>query len=99
MVADEQLRVQSKELLFDCGTVALFMNATEFWRQESAQTMNSTKQYRETHTHTLDPCLLNTVSRSVSCGCNKTEAGMPQAVYDCPVRRSVKPSAGNICKA
>lgn len=51
MVADEQLHVQSKELLFDCGTVALFMNATEFWRQESAQTMNSTEQYRDTHTH------------------------------------------------
>lgn len=32
VVADEQLHVQSKELLFDCGTVALFMNATEFWR-------------------------------------------------------------------
>eukprot|EP00435_Cladocopium_sp_Y103_P063345 s205_g24.t4 len=32
VVADEQLRTESRELLFDCGTVALFMNATEFWR-------------------------------------------------------------------
>ena len=38
VVADEQLRVESRELLFDCGTVALFMKATEFWRQESAHT-------------------------------------------------------------
>eukprot|EP00438_Fugacium_kawagutii_P028976 Skav210537 [mRNA] locus=scaffold3045:380209:380514:- [translate_table: standard] len=32
LVADEQLRDQSRELLFDCGTVALFMTQAEFWR-------------------------------------------------------------------
>ena len=34
VVADEQLRAESKELLFDCGTVALLMSQGEFWRQE-----------------------------------------------------------------
>eukprot|EP00434_Breviolum_minutum_P002820 symbB.v1.2.002478.t2/scaffold99.1/size346285/34 len=32
VVADEQLRAESKELLFDCGTVALLMSQGEFWR-------------------------------------------------------------------
>ena len=33
VVADEKLRGESRELLFDCGTVALFMSEAEFFRQ------------------------------------------------------------------
>lgn len=32
LVADEQLQSETRELLFDCGTVALFMTQAEFWR-------------------------------------------------------------------